>query len=137
MSDDNFNSEYFFEELETVEPDLTLEDEVKDDDILDYEESEIKNLESRSKERSKKITIPKMTIYEKSVVISNRTYQLENGFLSSIDDQIIKEKKLISSYNIAIEEFELGIIPPYKVKREFPNGTYEVWRHEDFEFFPK
>ena len=35
-----------------------------------------------------------------------------------------------------MEEFKLKKLPPYSLKRVYPDGRYEVWKHEDFLFFP-
>jgi len=134
MAEENFDTDFFFDQLDSIEPDALLEE---DNDIIDYEESEIKELEIKSKERKKKITVPKMTIYEKSSIIANRTHQIENGYISTLDSEFLKEKNIHCSYEIALEEFNQGKLPPYDLKREFPDGTYEIWKHSDFKFFPK
>ena len=76
-----------------------------------------------------------MTIYEKTKVISERIKQLDNGYKTTIEKEV-KERNIYKSYDIAILEFELGKIPKYYVKRVLPNNTYELWSHDDFEFFP-
>lgn len=76
-----------------------------------------------------------MTNYEKCIVISERVNQLNKNAKSTIED-IIKQENLTSSIDIAIKEFQLGKLPDYKVIRKFPNGTYEVWKHNDFKIFP-
>jgi DNA-directed RNA polymerase subunit K/omega len=83
----------------------------------------------------KKISLPKMTLSEKAVLIQHRVKQLNNGYKTTIED-IVKEKKLIHSYDIAIEEFILGKLPDYEIKRKRSDGSYEIWKHEDFVFFP-
>ena len=137
MTEDNFSTDFFFEQLDSNEPEENLDDDVKENDILDYEESEIKNIETKSRENINKITIPKMTIYEKSVVVANRTHQIENGYLSNLNKDFLKDNNITSSYDIALEEFKQDKLPSYVIKREFPNGTYEIWKHSDFKFFPK
>ena len=82
-----------------------------------------------------KITLPVMTIYEKVNIISERVKQLNKGFKSTIED-IIEEEKLSKSYDIAYKEFQLGKIPLYYIKRILPNGTYELWSHDEFLVYP-
>lgn len=104
---------------------------------LQDEFTEIENSEESSlKFSEKKITSPVMTIYEKVRVISERVKQLDNGYKSTIED-IIKEKNIFKSYDIAMLEFDMKKIPKYYVKRVLPNNTYELWSHEDFKFFPQ
>ena len=83
-----------------------------------------------------KITIPVMTIYEKVCIISERVKYLDNGFKSTIEKEVEK-LGLSKSYDIAMLEFEMNKLPPYYLKRVMPNNTYEVWKHDEFKFFPK
>lgn len=84
----------------------------------------------------KKITSPVMTIYEKICIISERIKYLDNGYKTTIEEEV-KNLGLSKSYDIAMLEFEMNKLPPYYLKRVMPNSTYEVWKHDDFEFFPK
>lgn len=84
----------------------------------------------------KKITSPIMTIYEKVSVISERVKYLDNGYKTTLPKEV-QEMDLSKSYDIAMLEFETNSLPPYYLKRVMPNNTYEVWKHEDFLFFPK
>ena len=83
-----------------------------------------------------KTTSPIMTIYEKVSIISERVKYLDNGYKTTVPDKV-KALELSKSYDIAMLEFEMNSLPPYYIKRVKPNNTYEVWRHEDFTFFPK
>ena len=83
-----------------------------------------------------KITTPVMTIYEKVCIISERVKYLDNGYKSTMEEEIEK-LSLSKSYDIAMLEFQMNKLPPYYLKRVMPNNTYEVWKHEDFKFFPK
>ena len=76
-----------------------------------------------------------LSINPKSKIISMRIDQLENGYKSTIES-IIKKENLSKSYDIAMREFELGKLPKYYIKRERPNKEYELWKHEDFLYFP-
>ena len=76
-----------------------------------------------------------MTIFEKAEIIKHRVKQLNNGYKSTVED-IVKQKRLISSYDIAMEEFRLKKIPDSKIKRKRGDGTFELWTIEDFDFIP-
>ena len=104
-------------------------------DIEDFEEIISGDISDVKFEIKKKITLPKMTNYEKCIIISERVNQLNKNAKSTIED-VINQLNLHSSIDIAIKEFELGKLPEYKVIRTLPNGCYEVWKHEDFKFFP-
>jgi DNA-directed RNA polymerase subunit K/omega len=82
-----------------------------------------------------RITLPIMTKYEKVNVIAERVKQLDNGFKTTIED-VVEKENLFKSYDIAIKEFDLNLLPPYYVKRVLPNNTYELWKHEDFTILP-
>lgn len=79
--------------------------------------------------------IPRMTMEEKVVIITKRIIQLNNGYKSTIED-VVKEKGLQKSYDIAMEEFRMRKLPPYKIKRKFPNGTYQMVSDKDILFYP-
>lgn len=83
-----------------------------------------------------KITSPIMTIYEKISIISERIKYLDNGYRSTVEEEV-KKLGLSKSYDIAMLEFEMNKLPPYYLKRVMPNNTYEVWKHGDFDFFLK
>jgi DNA-directed RNA polymerase subunit K/omega len=108
-----------------------MEEDLDDVDFL--ETLEFNNEELYSKERK---TPPLMWWNEKCIIISKRIKQLNNGMKTTIPE-IVEREKIIKSYDIAIREFDLGKLPKYYLKRRLPNGTYELWSHEDFEFFPK
>ena len=82
-----------------------------------------------------KLDLPRMTNFEKATLIKKRVKQLNNGYKSTMED-IVKENKLTRAFDIAMLEFELGKLPYYEIKRERGDGSYELWRHDDFKFFP-
>ena len=99
------------------------------------EETDILNLEDDSMLKSSvKISLPVLTKYEKSVIISQRIKQLENNFKTTIPE-VVKKEGLIKSYQIAIKEYELRKLPPFIIKRRLGNGKYEEWKLEDFVHF--
>lgn len=112
----------------SIDIDIDDDDEIEEDFVEDINDLKIKKIEQI-------ITLPVMTKYEKSVIISNRMKQLDNNYKTTIPEHIKKEK-LTKSFDIAMREFELGKLPPYIIKRKFKDGSYEEWKHEDFRYFP-
>ena len=108
-----------FEEENQIDEDFSLVDFTSDDLVFN----------------NKKITSPIMTIYEKVCIISERVKYLDNGYKSTIENEI-EELGLSKSYDIAMLEFEMNKLPKYYIKRVMPNNTYELWEHGDFKFFP-
>jgi DNA-directed RNA polymerase subunit K/omega len=104
-----------------------------DIDLEDFIEEE--NKDAIQIERKEKITLPIMNIYEKARIISTRVHQLNNGYKSFIPEEI-KKRNLTSSFEIAMLEFDMKKFPPFKVKRQFPDGSYESWTMEEFKYFP-
>lgn len=82
-----------------------------------------------------KITPPIMYLFEKAEIIKSRVRQLDEGFKTTIPD-LVRERGIHRSIDIAFLEFSEGKIPPYEIKRTLGGGSYEIWKHEDFEFFP-
>ena len=83
-----------------------------------------------------KMTAPVMSPYEKSTVIIKRIQGLDSNKPSTIDLSELNKKNITSSYDIAMYEFEKNKLPYYEVIRKYPNGNYEKWKHEDFEYYP-
>lgn len=112
--------------FEDVEVDM--EDEIDDEFTKE-------DLDSEARLIVDKKTVPVMSIFEKSKVISCRCHQLNKGYKTNIPD-VVKEKKLVSTFDISMEEFKLNKLPSYILKRVYPDGRYELWKHEDFKYFP-
>lgn len=83
-----------------------------------------------------KMTSPVMSTYEKSSVIIKRIKGLDSNKPSNIPLSELKSLGLSSSYDIAIYEFENNKLPYYEIIRTYPNGNYEVWKHDDFKYYP-
>lgn len=109
-------------------------EDLEDDDEIEEEFNENLSDKKETKKILKNITLPVMTKYEKSVIISQRIKQLDSNYKTTIPD-LVKEKNLTKSFDIAMLEFELGKLPEYTIKRTLNYG-YEEWRHEDFKYFP-
>ena len=77
-----------------------------------------------------KVSPPIMWDYEKANIITQRKNALDNGSPTLLDDV----DGLFLTYDIALREFEEGKIE-YQLIR-YMGKNFEVWRHEDFLFFP-
>jgi DNA-directed RNA polymerase subunit K/omega len=111
-----------------------MEEELEDQDFLDALEVNddlMKDMYSKEKR-----TPPIMWWNEKAGIISKRVKQLNNGKKTTIPE-VVESENIYKSYDIAMKEFDLGKLPKYYIKRRLPNGTYELWSHDEFEFYPK
>ena len=97
-----------------------LDDE--EEDIFEYLDPEdsanIQNLRVPDNER---ITIPRLTKYEKVRLLGTRIKQISDG--SKI---FIKSKDIKNATSIAELELKHKVIP-LKIKRPLPDGRYEIW----------
>lgn len=109
-------------------------EDLEDDNDIEEELEEISS-ELKLEKAHKNITLPVMTKYEKSVIISQRIRQLEANYKTNIPETV-REKGLVKSFDIAMEEFKQGKLPPFIIKRQIGNNRYEEWRFEDFKYFP-
>ena len=117
--------------MDDIEELVNFEDDEVEDELTIIDDDTAKLVLS-----STKITSPIMSNYEKIGIISKRVQFLDNGYKSTIEEEI-KKMGLSKSYDIAMLEFEMNKLPPYYIKRVLPNNTYELWRHEDFQYYPK
>jgi len=115
-----------------------------DDENLDEEivlNSTEEQKDSGDSEIFEKISLPVMTNYEKSNLLAYRVKQLDNNYKSTLpknelDSLKNKHGKLLSFF-IAEREYQMRLLPNYKIKRFLPNGKYEIWRLEEFEIIPE
>jgi DNA-directed RNA polymerase subunit K/omega len=112
-----------------------LGDDLEDDDDIEEEFEDGLNLLNIDKKIEKNTTHPVMTKYEKSVIIAQRIRHLDANYKTTIPE-IVKEESITKSFDIAMREFALGKLPPFIIKRDFPDGSYEEWTFEDFKYFP-
>jgi len=134
--------------------DNTIDDDIEDDEI-DYEASEnVENIKSESQydiyneedtdifdyndpdteikgdkciPDNERITVPRLTKYEKVRILGTRAKQISDG--SKI---FIKSNKVKNAMDIAELELEYKVIP-LKIKRPLPNGRYEIWAIKELE----
>ena len=97
-------------------------DDDEEDDVFEYiepeEENQSENLRVPDNER---ITIPRLTKYEKVRILGTRIKQISDG--SKI---FIKSKDIKNATDIAALELQHKVIP-LKIKRPLPDGRYEIW----------
>lgn len=75
----------------------------------------------------KRMSFPKLTLYEKVRIIAVRTKQLAMGA-----PPYVKNVSMKSPEEIALIELEYNMIP-YKISRPMPNNTYEIWKISELE----
>jgi DNA-directed RNA polymerase subunit K/omega len=87
---------------------------------------EISNvLNNYEKNKKNYKTNPKITLYEKTRVLSERASQIDNGSIIYFKNP----ERFENSYQIACKEYELRLIP-FIIKRKIGNN-YEYWKLED------
>jgi len=94
-----------------------------DNDCYDnFENSEIqKKKEEQILNKDERISANRLTKYEMVRILGERTKQLTMGA-----KPLVKNHELFSYDKIAEEELKLNMIP-FKIKRNLPNGKYEIW----------
>lgn len=117
------------EDIIKIEDNIIGEEILNEEEDLDSDEEEIDFNEDKEVLRKKKITIPILTKYERTKILCLRSQQImENSpVLININDM----KLPLTPYNIAREELKQKRIP-FKVKRNLPDNTYEIWKITEF-----
>jgi DNA-directed RNA polymerase subunit K/omega len=77
----------------------------------------------------KNMSVPFMTIYEKTAIIGTRRTQIAQGVKSTLNDH--EKQGLYTVNDIVQKEFELGKIP-FFMCRKMPNQKSEYWKIRDF-----
>jgi DNA-directed RNA polymerase subunit K/omega len=114
-SDDNSSVSDF------TDDDKILGDDKQPDDDED-EEPEVVEDKPAKKRAVRRITLPLMTKFEYSYLISQRAMMIENNSPLMIPDTIYT-----NSIDIAREETEKGV-NPIIIVRKLPNGNIEEWK---------
>jgi DNA-directed RNA polymerase subunit K/omega len=100
-------------------------DDVIDDDNEYFDNNEGVEIPSEQGDeylsKENRISVNRLTKYEMVRILGERTKQLTMGA-----KPLIKNYQHLSYDKIAEEEFIRNIIP-YKIKRQLPNGKYEIW----------
>ena len=125
-------------EGEDSDDDKKVEDDDDEEESVDEEESDEEEEEQEPIIEVKiKRTLPYLTKYERSYVISTRSQQIANGSPIFIDIEKIpdiysyankyKKMNIIISTLIAKEELRQNKIPMV-IRRKLPNGILEEWK---------
>ena len=123
--------------FDDVDIEIEEEEEPEDKNIEEIEEEYIVVNEQEMKEN---ISQPVMTIYEKSNLLAKRVKQLDNNYKSTLPIKEIEKLKnngRLFSYYIAEKEYQMNLLPNFKIKRLHPNDKYELWSLDEFEVKPE
>jgi len=123
-------------EYEEGEDDDYNEEELEDPEgepIEEVFESGSISLGTKERKGSDRIAAPHLGRLAKSKLLSIRAKQLSIGRLSVIPLSRLRSRDF---RQIALQEIEERVIP-LKVKRQFPDGWYEIWEIKDFESIAK
>lgn len=120
-----------------TEEDYEINDYDNDEDnILDYDDYENKDDNQdmlnydeimKNTKNIKKKTVPFLNKFEKARLIGVRIQQLSSGAQPKINNVNLNSIK-----EIVEEELKQRKIP-LMIKRNLPNGEYEIWKLEEFE----
>jgi DNA-directed RNA polymerase subunit K/omega len=108
--------------------DCAIEKMIDDDndEINDFENSEIENVkEQKLLTNNERISSNRLSKYEMVRILGERTKQLTMGA-----KPLLKNYESLSYDKIAEEELKLNMVP-FKIKRNLPNGKYEIWLLEE------
>tara|TARA_B110000037_G_C16902562_1_gene416807 strand:- start:100 stop:471 length:372 start_codon:yes stop_codon:yes gene_type:complete len=120
---------------EEYENDYDENEDIDDNDYIDQENTEdkqfnivsyddvIKNINTKEKK-----TIPCLSKFEKARIIGLRLQQLAYGAQPKINTE-----KFFDIKDIVNEELKQRKIP-FIIRRPLPNGTFEDWKMEEFEY---
>jgi DNA-directed RNA polymerase subunit K/omega len=136
MTEDHLDSEgKDYEDKEYIDDDIDISDVDKDDDYIENNIFEVSNkniINILNKKKTTKyltgndrISRPVLTLYEKVRILGERENQLTLGA-----KPLVKYNTKLSYREIAEEEFKLNKIP-FKIIRQLPNGTTELWKLEE------
>lgn len=118
-NDEDEDGDYEISESNNIEKSGQLDEE--EDDIFEYidpEDDKKINLRVPDNER---VTIPRLTKYERVRILGTRIKQISDG--SKI---FIKSNDIKNATSIAELELKHKVIP-LKIKRPLPDGRYEIW----------
>jgi DNA-directed RNA polymerase subunit K/omega len=123
VSDENDNEN---ENENDNENDCAIEKIIEDDMI--YFENDIKkdDIEIILKKEDR-ISTNRLTKYEMIRILGERTTQLTLGA-----KPMVKNYETLNYEQIAEEELKLNMIP-FKIKRQLPNGKYEIWTLDELD----
>jgi len=120
LDEDNLEASDNEQSMNEEELDEQLDQDAVDNNIFS---DDYKLIYSNKKvDNENRITLSKLSIYEKTRIIGSRTKQISLGA-----KVFLKNFSNLTPQQIAEKELEYGVIP-FKVIRELPNGQYEEWK---------
>jgi DNA-directed RNA polymerase subunit K/omega len=124
-----FDDNEDMENMEENDENGCILDKIIEDDNTYFDNlinSEIKpDIEEILLEKENRISTNRLTKYEMTRILGERTGQLKKGA-----KPMVKNFEHLSYEKIAEKEFELDMIP-YKIKRKLPNGKSEIWQFSE------
>lgn len=120
------NSYEASEKIYDIKTDNSIYDD-NDTDIFEQIDPEIELKRNLRVPDSERVTIPKLTKYEKVRLLGTRAKQISDG-----SKVFIKSKNVRNAMDIAELELKHKVIP-LKIKRPLPNGKYEIWSIKELE----
>ena len=124
--EENENSYEASEKIYDIKTDNSIYDD-NDTDIFEQIDPEIELKRNLRVPDSERVTIPKLTKYEKVRLLGTRAKQISDG-----SKVFIKSKNVRNAMDIAELELKHKVIP-LKIKRPLPNGKYEIWSIKELE----
>ena len=127
MDDDNYEIDDYDEIDNVDEEDENIYQEQENIEeqqfnIISYNDI-VKNINTKEKK-----TIPYLSKFEKARIIGARLQQLAYGAEPKINTENLQDIN-----DIVLEELKQRKIP-FIIRRTMPNGTYEDWKMEEFEY---
>ena len=119
-TESDIDAETETESLTNINNETELTENNEDDTINElYYESETTEVIVNDKDR---ITLPRLSKYERTRILSERTRQIAEGA-----KVLIRTNKKISPYELALLELKHNVLP-FKVIRKRPDNKIEIWK---------
>jgi DNA-directed RNA polymerase I, II, and III subunit RPABC2 len=124
--ENEYSNDNDFSEEEDVS-DLNIEEDEKNSEENTFKILTYKNVLDNIANTKKK-TIPLLTKFERARIVGVRLQQLAYGAKPRVNVENLK------SINEIVEKELLERKIPFIIRRSLPNGTFEDWKLEEFEF---
>lgn len=114
--------------------------EIEQPEFDEVFQGDISELSGRLREGTDRLSRPRLGKLAKARLIAARSKQLELGFPPMIPKERLRSGE---EQEIALQEFEEQIARPnedifrIRIRRNFADGTYEIWKVGEFKYFPK
>ena len=131
MADESYENDYDNDNGDEYSDDEDISDiNIEDDKPVEENSFKLMTYSDIIENMSKNIkkTIPLLTKFERARIIGVRLQQLANGAKPRIDISNMK------SINEIVEKELLYRKIPFIIRRTLPNGKFEDWKLEEFEY---